>query len=385
MSGQGATHYRWEDMPKEALNPDLARRLISTDRMMLAHVYLEKGCIVPKHSHENEQLTYILEGDAAVLDRRGRVRGHRRRGGRGAPHPLERPAQGRGARDDARRRHLLPAAAGLARRVRRVPPPEVKLGLEGRRALVTGGSKGLGEAIARELVGEGARVAICSRNEDEVDGDRRGARAGGGIVYAQAADVTDPEQVRDFVARSAEALGGIDFLVNNAGGAHPGNFETLSDEDWAGDLDVKLFSLIRCSREVLPHLRAAGGGRIVNIGAVYSRYPDPTFFATSVNRAAGNSFTKALALEVAKDNILVNGVNIGFVVTPQWDNIHRRRAPELTREEFFDDDRRRRRCRSAASARPTRSSGLVAFLLSDRASYITGASIDVAGGMGKYV
>ena len=83
-------------------------------------------------------------------------------------------------------------------------------------------------------------------------------------------------------------------------------------------------------------MRAAGGGRIVNIGAVYSRYPDPTFFATSVNRAAGNSFTKTLALEVAKDNILVNGVNIGFVVTPQWDNIHQRRAPDVPRDEFFD-------------------------------------------------
>jgi NAD(P)-dependent dehydrogenase (short-subunit alcohol dehydrogenase family) len=158
----------------------------------------------------------------------------------------------------------------------------------------------------------------------------------------------------------------------------------LSDEDWFADLDVKLFSLIRCSREVLPHLRAAGGGRIVNIGAVYSRYPDPTFFATSVNRAAGNSFTKTLALEVAKDNILVNGVNIGFVITPQWENIHRRRAPELTREEFF----KRFAVQEVPLGRfglPDEVSGLVSFLLSDRASYITGASIDVAGGMGKYV
>ena len=203
----------------------------------------------------------------------------------------------------------------------------MRLGLEGKRGLVTGGSKGLGEAIASELVAEGARVAICSRSEDEV----RATAAEVGAEYAQAADVTDPEQVRDFVARSAEALGGIDFLVNNAGGAHPGTFETLTDENWVADLDVKLFSLIRCSREVLPHMRAAGGGRIVNIGAVYSRYPDPTFFATSVNRAAGNSFTKTLALEVAKDRILVNGVNIGFVITPQWENIHRRRAPELPR------------------------------------------------------
>jgi 3-oxoacyl-[acyl-carrier protein] reductase len=256
----------------------------------------------------------------------------------------------------------------------------VKLGLEGRRGLVTGGSKGLGEAIARELAGEGARVAICSRNEAEV----MATAADVGAAYAQAADVTDPRQVRDFVARSAEALGGIDFLVNNAGGAHPGTFETLTDDDWLADLDVKLFSLIRCSREVLPHMRAAGGGRIVNIGAVYSRYPDPTFFATSVNRAAGNSFTKTLALEVAKDNILVNGVNIGFVVTPQWDNIHRRRAPDLPREQFFARFARQEvplgRFGTADEV-----SGLVAFLLSDRASYITGASIDVAGGMGKYV
>ena len=105
---------------------------------------------------------------------------------------------------------------------------------------------------------------------------------------------------------------------------------------------------------------------------------------TPVNRAAGNSFTKTLALEVAKDNILVNGVNIGFVITPQWENIHRRRAPDLTREEFFD----RFAAQEVPLGRfglPDEVSGLVSFLLSDRASYITGASIDVAGGMGKYV
>jgi 3-oxoacyl-[acyl-carrier protein] reductase len=286
-----------------------------------------------------------------------------------------------GATEDAASRRVTP--------VRRPGPfpgqaPNVELGLAGRRALVTGGSKGLGLAIAQELVGEGASVAICARNEEEVLAAGEELRDGEAVVHAQRADVTDPEQVRDFVARSVEALGGVDVLVNNAGRAHPGTFETLTDENWQADLDVKLLSLIRCCREVLPHMRAAGGGRIVNIGAVYGRYPDPTFFATSVNRAAGNAFTKTLALEVARDNILVNGVNIGFVVTPQWDNIHRRRAPDVSREEFFAS-LAAQEVPLGRFGTPEEVSGLVAFLLSERATYITGASIDVAGGMGKYL
>lgn len=256
----------------------------------------------------------------------------------------------------------------------------MNLGLEGKQGLVTGGSKGLGFAIARELVQEGAAVAICSRDEEEV----RAAAAELGAVHAQAADVTDPAQIADFVARSADALGGIDFLVNNAGGAHPGSFAQLTDEDWVADLDVKLLALIRCSREVLPHMRARGGGRIVNIGAIQAKAPDPAFFATSVNRAAGNSFTKTLALEVARDNILVNGVNIGYVVTPQWDNIHRRRAPDSTREEFFDR-LARQEVPLGRFGTPEEVAGIVVFLLSRRASFITGTAIDVAGGMGRYV
>jgi 3-oxoacyl-[acyl-carrier protein] reductase len=260
----------------------------------------------------------------------------------------------------------------------------VELGIAGRRALVTGGSKGLGFAIAQELVGEGVHVAICSRNEEEVLAAGDELDGAGTTVYAQRADVSNPDDVRDLVARSAEALGGLDFLVNNAGRARPGGFETLTDEDWEADFAVKLLSLVRCCREVLPHLRAAGGGRIVNIGAVQARSPDPAFFATSVNRAAGNSFTKTLALELAHEHVLVNGVNIGFVVTPQWENIRQRRAPDTSRDEFF--------AQLAAESVPLgrfgtadEVAGIVAFLLSERASYITGASIDVAGGMGRYV
>ena len=260
----------------------------------------------------------------------------------------------------------------------------MELGLLGRRAVVTGGSKGIGLGIAKELVAEGADVAICARDAREVAAAGALLRASGRTVHAVAADVTDPAQVTAFVDGSADALGGIDILVNNAGAAHPGTFATLSDEDWQGDLDVKLFSQIRCSRAALPYLRASAAARVININAVYGKYPDPAFFATSVNRAACLSFTKTLALELGPEAILVNSVSIGFVVTPQWENIRRRRAPELSAEEFFS--------RLAAAEVPLgrfgtvhEVSGLVAFLASDRAGYITGAQIDVAGGMGKYV
>jgi 3-oxoacyl-[acyl-carrier protein] reductase len=258
------------------------------------------------------------------------------------------------------------------------------LGLHDRRAVVTGGSKGIGLAVATELAREGADVAICSRHADEVDAAGDLLRDLGRTVHAQVADVTDPDQVAAFIGAAAEALGGVDVLVNNAGAAHPGSFATLTDEDWQGDLDVKLFSQIRCTRAALPHLRRSRAPRVVNINAVYARYPDPTFFATTVNRAACLNLSKALALELGAEGILVNSVNIGFVVTPQWENIRRKRAPDLPADAFF---------RTLAELEvPLRRFGevsevsaLVAFLAGDRASYITGASIDVAGGMGRYV
>ncbi len=123
---------------------------------------------------------------------------------------------------------------------------------------------------------------------------------------------------------------------------------------------------------------------MININAVYARYPDPVFLASSVNRASCLSLSKALSIELGREGILVNSVNIGFVVTPQWENIRSRRAPDTPAEEFFGQ-------LAAAEVplgrfgRPEEVAGIVAFLAGDRAGYITGASIDVAGGMGKYL
>jgi 3-oxoacyl-[acyl-carrier protein] reductase len=263
----------------------------------------------------------------------------------------------------------------------------MELGLAGRRALVTGGSKGLGRAIAAELLGEGAAVFICARHADELEAtaaELRGVGPGSAAVTAMACDVTDPVQVSAMTEAAVAALGGIDILVNNAGGARPGRFATLTDTDWHEDIEVKLFSQIRCIRAALPELRRSPAPRVININALYARYPDPAFLASSVNRASCLSLSKALSIELGAEGILVNSVNIGFVETPQWENIHQRRAPEMPAGEFFGQ-LAKAEVPLGRFGRADEVAGLVAFLASDRASYIAGASIDVGGGMGKYL
>ena len=254
------------------------------------------------------------------------------------------------------------------------------LGLRGKIAVVTGASRGLGRAIAVELAREGCDLAVCARGDDLPEAAER-FRESGVRVLDRKVDVTDAEQVRAFVADAAQELGGIDVLVNNAGRAQPGNFASLTDDDWRADIDVKLFSMIWCSRQAIPHMRARGGGRIVNINAVLGRSPDPAFFATSVNRAACIAFTKTLSLELAADRILVNSVNVGLVRASQWERLRDRIAPDTPMDRFYEE--RGREVPLGRFGDAEEAAAAVAFLAGERASYITGASIDVAGGLGR--
>lgn len=249
----------------------------------------------------------------------------------------------------------------------------MKLGLEGKAALVTGGTKGIGRAVVEALLEEGAVVLAVARKEDELTSLIR--ELGSPHLHTAAGDVTLPEDAPRLVEMAEEAMGGLDILVANAGRAHPGSFEGLSDEDWHHDLDVKLFHQMRFARAAIPAMRRRGGGHIVNVNAVFGRQIEPRFFATTVNRSACAAFTRALAKEVAGDGILVNAVNIGFVESGQWEG--RPGIEDEILSKYPVPLGRFGRAREAAD--------MIVFLASERASYITGASVEVDGGLAQYL
>jgi len=255
------------------------------------------------------------------------------------------------------------------------------LGLEGRVALVTGGSEGIGKATAALLAREGARVAICARRPDVLAAAAEEIRAAtGGEVLAVPADVTAPGDLERFVAEAAARWGRIDILVNNAGTAAAAPFEAVSDDAWRADLDLKLFAAIRASRLVIPHMRRAGGGRIVNVTHVGGKTPGPASLPSSVSRAAGIALTKAMSKDLAVANILVNTVCVGIIESAQIARAARQRFPELPLDEAY--------ARMGAAVplgrigKAEEVAAVIVMLVSAAGSYVTGAAINVDGGMG---
>jgi 3-oxoacyl-[acyl-carrier protein] reductase len=261
------------------------------------------------------------------------------------------------------------------------------LGLAGKVAVVTGGSEGIGKAAAQSLAAEGAKVVICARRVEVLEAAAAEIQAAtGGEVLAIPVDITQPEQVKALFEQTLAALGRIDILVNNAGtsSAHP--FEEATTEIWEEDLQLKLFGAIHCIRAVLPHMKAQGSGRIINITTPGGKAPAARSVPTSVSRAAGIALTKALSKEYAAHNILVNTVCIGLIKSGQhhrrWEKSHAT-EPDLSLDAFYGMLGKNVPLGRVGEAHEA--GDLIAFLASARASYITGTAVNVDGGTSAVV
>ena len=254
--------------------------------------------------------------------------------------------------------------------------------LDGRVALVTGGSAGLGLAMARRFAGSGAAVAILARRPDVLERAAAQVRVVASApdrVVALPADVRDAERLAAAHAEIVERLGSVDILVNNAGTSATGSFLDISDADWQADFDLKLFAAVRLIRLVLPDMRRRRWGRIINVLNTAAKAPSPGSAPTAVTRAAGLALTKALAGEVVSDNVLVNALCTGLLVSEQWERRHEAAADGTSFEDYTA--RLGRRIPMGRMGEAEEFANLACFLASDAASYIAGTAINVDGGL----
>ena len=250
------------------------------------------------------------------------------------------------------------------------------LHLKGRVALVTGGSQGIGKAVAATLAQEGASVVIAARGAELLDKVAAEIRATGGKVHAVAADVSHAADCERLVAETIKTFGRLDILVNNAGTSATGEFESVTDEAWQADFNLKLFAAIRLARLAVPGMRQHGWGRIINMTNIGAKQPRAKSMPTTVTRAAGLAFTKAMSKEFAASNILVNTVCIGLIKAGQ----HERKAARagVPVEQMYEA--MGKEIPLGRVGRAEEVANVVAFLASEAASYVTGSSVNLDGG-----
>ena len=256
------------------------------------------------------------------------------------------------------------------------------LGIKGRSAIVTGGSRGIGRETARQLLEEGARVTICGRKSETLEKARAElANATGGEIQAITADMMKADDVERLVEGAKMRYGGVDILVNNAGQMYSGRFAVMTDAGLKEQLETKLFGFLRAIRLVYPLMKAQRWGRIVNLIGGAGKEPDPYMFGSGITNSGLLNITKSLATEFGEDNVLVNAVCPGWVDTNLWRRNAQGLAAELGAES--EEEARRRAARKNSLnrfGRPEELANAIVFLCSERASYITGISLNLDGG-----
>jgi 3-oxoacyl-[acyl-carrier protein] reductase len=256
--------------------------------------------------------------------------------------------------------------------------------LDGKSAVITGGSKGLGLAMAERFASSGADVVILARTPDTLAQAKQKVQANAkGRVAAISVDVSKAADVRRAYDQVMSEFGKVDIFVNNAGQSTRGPSETITDEMWQADLDLKLFAQIRFCRLIFPQMKERRWGRIISVLNIGAKAPGADSAPTSVSRAAQMAFTKALSQEGAPHNVLVNSLHVGVIVSDQIVRRHQREGANVSLEEFI---------RQAGQGVPMGRMGraeefanVACFLASDAASYVTGCAINVDGGRSPVV
>jgi 3-oxoacyl-[acyl-carrier protein] reductase len=251
------------------------------------------------------------------------------------------------------------------------------LGLNGKVAAITGASRGLGRAMAQALAAEGARLSICARGGQALDQAAAELKSGGAQVLASAADVNDAAAMEAWVASTTEQFGGVDILINNAGGARVGALAQLDEAAWRAAFELNFFSAVRLSRLCALAMEKRGGGSIINISSIYGREAGGPL-TYNASKAAMISFTKMLARELAPKGVRVNSIAPGSILYPggTWEGLFK--ANPAFEKDFVSHE-----FPAGRLGRPDEVAYAVVMLASPRASWITGTCIPVDGAQGR--
>lgn len=255
------------------------------------------------------------------------------------------------------------------------------LELAGKVAIVPAASHGLGRAVALAFGREGAKVVMCSRDAAAIEDAAVEVRGTGAEVFAMTADVTQPDQIRSLISSAVERFGRIDVLVTNAGGPPAGTFDRFSDQDWESAFNLTLMSAVRLVRGVLPAMRSGGGGSIVAMTSSSIKQPIPNLLLSNVMRAGVAAMVKTLSDEVAGDGIRLNTVVPGRIATQRIAQLDQANADRQGVDVATIRDRSLAQIPMNRYGEASEFADMVVFLASARASYITGATFQIDGGM----